>query len=253
MRIIRYHQLNETQKFSFDTNKEQIIKFINKVKKGEQLHQFDNPFYSVITGERKFTNLFSDDIKKKWRDFFFSNSFNSDGVWSERRFNSKLKRNSGNDRTYNYYITIDKDSKNIQKFLSNLNKLDSKLQELSNNIKQPIAYKTHTILDMMVNHNDSLKIYFYDGKIKDNIENIVKEWVIENNIALSNRSHTFGVDMKVDGEKTSYGDILSKIVAKQFEELIKKYGNKYSTDSYYDWIKNNMANIIKNVKVDYTK
>ena len=76
---------------------------------------------------------------------------------------------------------------------------------------------------------------------------------IENNIELSNRSHTFGVDMKVDDEKTSYGDILSKIVAKQFEELIKKYGNKYSSESYYDWIKNNMVNIIKNVKVDYNK
>jgi hypothetical protein len=253
MKLLKYNQLMESQKFDFETNKKSVINFIEKCKENKPIHHFDNPFYTIITGNRSFSNLFTDDIKKKWNTFFKNKSFITDGVWSQRRFNTQYKKNP--DRTYNYYITIDKDVNNILLFINKLGLLDKALSDLSNSSKQQIAYKTHTILDMMVNHNDSLKIYYYEPSIKQSIEDVVKNWVIDNNIKLSNRTHTHGVDAVINkGEdKKSFGEILADTVGNQFKLFIEKYGKNYTSEQYYNWIKNNMGIIIKNVKIDYKK
>lgn len=251
MKILRYNQVFE-QNFAFDSNKDSLLNLIKRIKENG-LHPLDaNIIYGLITGERKLTNMFNDEIKNKWKEYFKSNAFVTDGVWSERRFNNKLKRN--NDRTYNYYISISKDAGNIMKFISKLQELDSALNKISNENKECVAYKTHTLLDMMVNHNDSLKIYYYNPKLKDNIENIVKDWVIKNNIKLDNRLYHHGVDIKQkDGEKDSYGIIVAKLVAEKLGEIIKKYGNKYSDEAYFKWLKDNIDNIIKSIKINYNK
>lgn len=253
MKLLKYNQLMESQKFDFETNKKSVINFIDKCKENKPLHKFDNPFYGIITGNRVYTDLFTDDIKNKWNTFFKHKAFYTDGVWSERRFNTKYDKNPN--RTYNYYITIEKDINNILLFISKLSLLDNELKELSTVSKQQIAYKTHTILDMMVNHNDSLKIFYYTPILKDSIENVVKNWAINNNIKLSNRTHTHGVDTIVNkGEdKKSFGEILADVIGEQFKSLIQKYGTKYTSEQYYNWIKNNISDMIKSVKIDYKK
>lgn len=249
MKILRYNRIFE-QKFAFDSNKESIIKLVKRVKGGTE-HPLDvNIIYGVLTGDRLYTSLFSDDIKNKWNSYFKQKSFMTDGVWSERRFNSKYKKS--NDRTYNYYITISKDPNNIFAFLRNLNKLDQSIEKLSNYRSECVAYKTHTILDMMVSHNDSLKIFYYNPKLKDEIENIVKNWVISNNIKLDNREYHNGVDIRnKNGDKDSYGFILADLITTKFRDVIKKYGDKYSDESYYNWLVKNISGIIKSVKIKY--
>lgn len=237
--------INESQTFNFDKYKKEIFKFIDKIKSGENLTEFDNPFYSIIAGDVKFTNLFDNNIKNKWKEYFTSKSFITDGVWSQRNFNKNIQRKTGENRTLNYYITIDKDENNILKFWNSLGLLDKMLSDLSNSKQEPISYKTHRLLDAFITHNDSLKIYYYNPNLKTDIENIVNSWLNKSNVKKSDRTHTFGVDVKGSG---SYGQILSNTIGKQFIDLVKKYGDKYSNEQYYEWIKKYMPTLIQNIK-----
>lgn len=125
--------INESQTFNFDKYKREIFRFIDKIKSDEKLSEFDNPFYNIIAGDVKFTNLFNDNIKNKWKEYFTSSNFVTDGVWSQRNFNKNIYRKTGENRTLNYYITIDKDENNILKFWNSLGTLDKMLSDLSNN------------------------------------------------------------------------------------------------------------------------
>lgn len=178
--------INEEQVFNFDSKKNEIIKFIDKIKRGEKISEFDSPFYKIIAGDPKVGSAnkigFDDSIKNQWKEYFTNKSFVTDGVWSQRNFNQSLPRQTGNQRTLNYYITIAKDKQNILKFWNSLGDLDKQLGALSNNKQSPISYKTHRLLDAFVDHNDSLKIYYYDSNLKTEIENIVKQWISNNGI-----------------------------------------------------------------------
>jgi hypothetical protein len=54
-----------------------------------------------------------------------------------------------------------------------------------------------------------------------------------------------------DGDKQSFGQILSKAWADQFTALIKKYENKYTDEQYYEWIKKYGPEISKNINIKY--
>jgi hypothetical protein len=244
--------LKEEQKFDFDSNKSQIIGYINKILKGEKLNSVDNPFYNIIVGNPKVGAAekigFTRDIKAKWKDYFSDKMFNTDGVWSQRDFGSAFKKETGDGKTYNYYITIKKDPGNIMLYWKSLGDLDKKLKNFSDTEQTPIKYKTHRLLDAFVDHNDSLKVYYYNPNYKKNIEDIVKEWVSSNGINQSNRTHNHGVDIK--GENGgSYGQILANKVGEIIKQTIDKYKNKYTAEQYYEWIKKHMADIIKNIKI----
>jgi len=129
-------------------------------------------------------------------------------------------------------------------FWNKLNELDKMLREFSDKRHVAISYKTHVIFDMFLTHNDSLKVYYYDNLLKGDIESIVKKWVSDHNIKLSDRSHTHGVDK--DGE--SYGQIVADNVLKLFVDTIKRYPN-HKDEEYYEWIKKHMGEIIKSIKV----
>jgi hypothetical protein len=239
--------LNESQTFDFDNSKNMILKYIQKVRKNEKLTDADNPFYNIIVGNVSFTNLFDDDTKNKWKDYFSNKMFDTDGVWSQRNFNQGLERKSGKDRTFNYYITVDKDKNNILLFWNKLGELDKKLQEFSNSKKTPISYKTHRLLDAFVTHNDSLKVYYYDDTLKGDIENIVKEWLKSGNIKFTERTHGHGVDIKGEGGG-SFGQVLANVVGEQLKNLIQQHKDKYTDEQYFEWIKKYMPDIIKKVK-----
>lgn len=243
--------VNENQQFDFDSNKNEILKFINKIINNEKVGEYDSPFYKIIVGNPKVGDSlrmgFNNNEINKWKDYFSTKWFDTDGVWSQRNFNKNIDRKTGKNRTLNYYITIDKTKDNIILFWNKLGDLDNKLSKLSNDKKTPISYKTHRLLDAFVSHNDSLKIYYYDKTLKQDIEKIVNEWINENKIKTSIRTHTNGVDIKDGGG--SFGQILSNHIDKSLIDIIKKNGNKYTDEQYFEWIKKYLPNLIKQVKV----
>lgn len=193
------------------------------------------------------SNRFTVDDKNKWKDYFSTKWFDTDGVWSQRNLNQSIQRKTGKYRTLNYYITIDKNKDNIKLFWNKLSDLDNRLLNLSNAKQTPISYKTHRLLDAFVTHNDSLKIYYYDETLKQDIEKIMNEWVNINKIITRNRTHIHGVDVKDGGG--SFGQILSKHIDKSLVDLIGEYGNKYTDEQYFEWIKKYLPNLINQVKV----
>lgn len=237
--------INEAQVFNFEKNKNQIYHFIDKVKNKQHIGEFDNPFYHVIAGNVKITNLFDDNTKNKWKDYF-TKYYDTDGVWSQRNFNKNLTKQTTN-RTLNYYLTIEPTKDNIIRFWNALPKLDQALSQLSDAMTQPISYKTHRLLDGLITHNDSLKIYYYNPNIKNEIDLIVNNWLNQNKIVKSQRTHTFGVDTKGNNGQ-SFGQIIADKVAEQFKFLISTYGNKYTNDQYYQWIVKYLPVIIEKIK-----
>jgi len=255
--------LTETQEFDFEHYKSDIKRYVSDILTNSISRSpipIENTFYSIITGKSntKVGNAlklgFTDKEIKKWRSIFFdSNIFRSDGIWSQIDFNPQLTRKIGLDKTLNFYITINKTKENIFNFVKAIPDLNKTLKEFSDLKQTPISWKTHAILDVFIGHNDSLKVYYYDVDFKDDIEKIVKDWANKNNIKLGDRTHSHGVDMKTtpDGDKQSFGQILSKAWADQFTALIKKYENKYTDEQYYEWIKKYGPEISKKINIKY--
>ena len=243
--------LVESQRFDIEGNKVGIIRTIDKIQKGDTLDLTDrNRFYSIVTntGNRQVGVSkkmgYTDDDDKNWKEYFKSKAWNTDGVWSQRDINLD-KKGKVDGKTYNYYITIDRnDRNNVVKFKNNIFKLDNSLKQFADNKGVMIKYKTHAILDMFLTHNDSLKVYYYDSSLKNDIESIVKKWISDNDIKTSDRSHTHGVDIEGRG---SYGDIVAGVVLKTLIDTIKSHP-KHSNEEYYQWLKKHFVDIIKNIK-----
>jgi len=250
--------LKEEQKFDFEDNKKSILNYINDIKnKNPYAWAIEKTFYRIITGGGLVGSAdkigFTKDIKDKWSKIFKSSLFVSNGVWSEIAFNNQLARKTGLDKTLNFYITIDKTKDNVEKFVKAIPDLNKRIKEFSDKNQSPISWKTHTNLDSFVSHNDSLKVFYYDSDLKDDVERIVKEWTTQNNIKISPRTHSHGVDIRATkgGDKESFGQLIAQEWKKQFTALIEKYGNKYTDKQYYEWIKKYGPEIIKKINIKY--
>jgi len=258
MLYLKNFLLFESQIFNFDNSKNAIIGLIKKIKKGEKILEPDyNIIYHILRNPGdKDSHLrlgFTDNDSKLWKSYFSNDKvFNSNGVWSQRDFNYNLKKelkNKSGDRTYNYYLTIEKTKENISNFWHKLPDLDNRLKEYSDTKKTPISYKLHTLFPALINDNDSFKIYYYEYSLKNDIENIVKKWIKDDNIKISNRTHTHGVDIA----GSSYGELLTKAITDGLINIVKKYGEKYTDEQYYEWIKKNTPDIIKSIKLKEDK
>lgn len=247
--IRRYITILEAQVFNWDRFKPDIINYVNKKLKGEQ---GVDPFYEIIVNKPQIgagQKLgFTDALAKSWKDYFSGKSFATNGIWSQININPNLPRKNA-ERTYNYYITVSKNQKNIGAFIRGIPKLFEVMKKLSDEKQSPIAFKTHRLLDAFVDHNDSLKIYYYDPSLKDDIHAAVETWLNLAGVTIAPRTHTHGVDIK-GANGGSFGELLAKQVAKQVDGVIAKYGSKYTAEQYYEWIKKNMDGIIKSVQVN---
>lgn len=252
--IFIIYMIVENQRFDLGGNKNQIIRTIEKIRNGGKLDSVDhNIFYAIITntavGAAGISKKmgYRDDASANWKKYFGNKYYwyTFDG-WSQRSFNiDKMVKTDG--KTYNYYITINRtDKSNVVLFLNKLMELDSMLRQFSDKRGVAIKYKTHTYFDNFLTHNDSLKVYYYDSSLKGGIESIVKKWVNDNNIKLSDRSHTHGVDK--EGEGKSYGAIVTDIVLDVLVDTIKKHPN-HSNEEYYQWLVKHFIDIIKSIKV----
>lgn len=234
----------ENQVLDFDRYKPEIIKYIQRIRNGQPNDHVDSTlFYNIIVNKPTAGSAQKSSITidpKVWKNYFSQQPFNSNGVWSQRDFNANLKSSQNN---INFYITVEKSNKNIINFIQNLNKLDAALQKLANDMQSRISYKTHTILDSFVDHNDSLKIYYNDPRLKDQIENTTKTWANNNGIVLSNRTHQHGLDTD-----RSFGERLSTAVEKTVRATIEKYRDQYTDEQYFQWIKTHMPGMIQTAK-----
>jgi len=264
MRHIKSYKIFERgQVFDYDTKRSSIIQYIKDVKQDKDPFLPVNLFYGLIRGESKIDTAnklgFTDEQKQKWKESLKRRPFISDGVWSQIDYNSQLKfemrKKIGREIDYNYYITLIKEKENIIKFGQSLNDLNQRLHKFSYEIKTPISFKTHTLLDCICGDNDSLKIYYYDLNLKDDIDGIVQEWIKFNDIKIAQRTHTHGVDVRKGNEdKKSWGIIVSTLVDENFRKVIRENGNKYTDEQYFEWFKKWFPNFIQkiNFKIDAT-
>jgi hypothetical protein len=246
--------LEESQTFNFADSKSIIINYIEKKINKEYASRIEDEFYYILrnksaikVGAAKKIG-FTDKEISAWKEYFTDTRyFGGDGVWSQVEYGKQFKRKTGQDRTLNYYGTILKSKDNILKFKNAFFNLAKRLSEFSLTNQAPIGAKTHAILDGMLGDNDSFKIYFYDPAFKRGIEQLAEEWASANNVKMSKRTHTFGVDVRSSGseDKESFGQLLAKHLGRTLDDLIEKNGNKYTPDQYYQWIAQNAEKIIK--------
>ena len=261
MKHIKTYKIFESgQVFDYDGKKSQIISYIQNIRRDEEPFMPVNLFYDLIRGESKIDTAnklgFTNEQKEKWKQSLKNSPWISDGVWSQIDHNSNIKQEirnkSGKHIDYNYYVTINKDKDNIIRFGYSLNDLNQRLYKLSKEKNTAISFKTHTLLDCICGDNDSLKVYYYDLNLKNDIDKIIQEWTKTNNIIISKRTHTHGVDVKKgDEDKKSWGIIISTIVDGQFRKTIKQYGSKYTDEQYFDWFKKWFPNMIEKIKIEY--
>jgi len=256
-----YNVLFESgQVFDYEVAKPQILSYIRLIKDGKEPFSSVIMIYSIIRGESKIDTAnklgFTNEQKEKWKESLKTSPFRSDGVWSQIDYNphlkSSIRNQSGKDITYNYYVSIIRNKENIIRFGSSLNGLNQRLHNLSYEKNSPISFKTHTLLDLMCGDNDSLKVFYYELRLKDDIENTVKDWITSNGIYVSERTHYHGVDYRKEGEdKKSWGIIISSIVEENFRKTIIQNGNKYTDEQYFEWFKNWLPNQIRNISINY--
>jgi hypothetical protein len=255
-----------------------IDSIINQIKQTKtvpsNLTDLTDVIYRVITGppevsDEQKRNVFEDrinkghtleSIKAEWLAFTAQNS-NSGTEWAQTWFNSHLTPREQTGRDFNYYVTLEKTGQNIYNFMHAYPVLLNDLNFLSNPPKDKppiaIAIKIPRELDLLLVHNDNLKIYYWDSSLSGTIDNIVKKWATTWGISLSPRTHTFGVDIastkESPGSNASYGAIISQDIAKYIAESIKaaidyqeKLDPKFRPDPnvYFNWLNHNLANLI---------
>jgi len=80
--------ISESQNFDFERHKSMILSFIQKIKSNKTLTEYDNPFYKLIVGDvggsvgAHRNTGFTQEQSNQWKNYFSSNVFDTDGVWS---------------------------------------------------------------------------------------------------------------------------------------------------------------------------
>jgi hypothetical protein len=256
---MRYYEFSSTnifeqQTFDFDGLKSQLLQWIKDAQTGKvNLDPTYNPFYSLVTNSDASGKVdapakigLSPEFVKQWNTYMSSSPFISDsGPWSQFNIGDRYAKKSGEDRTYNFYITVARDKDNVVNFFRNWNKLAAKLKPISDKYQTPIKYKTHRHLGNFLTHNDSFKVYYYDIDVKDQVVAAVKEWLQDSQIQTTARSHEHGVDSKSGGG--SFGQIVAVTVAKQIAELIKNHPQT-SPEQWVEWMKKYVPGMIQKVQ-----
>lgn len=244
--------INESQRFDFDKHRDTILRFVKNTLEGKPNNRQYNPFYDLIVGGGQVgasANLGIDpNIAASWKAYFQSKPFigGAGEPWSQVNIGDQYAKTTGDDRTLNFYVTVAKDRDNILRFFKTYHSLASYLQPISQQYQTPIKFKTHSLLDNFIGHNDSFKVYYYDPKLKNEVVAAVKKWLSDNGISTAARSHEHGVDIKSGGG--SFGQLLSNHVYDEFTKLIQTYGNKVTPEQYFDWLKTNLHILIGQVK-----
>jgi len=260
--------IRENQVLRWEDFKDQLLHNIVDIRNNTDTsnaiyHPLENNIYSIlrkgdITTVSAIEQLgFTKAEKDKWQQIFHSSLFTVNGDWSQINFISNLQKTAEKGKILNYYITVVKTKDNVLNFVKGIPDLNRVLKELSDKYKSTVSWKTHNILYVFLGDNDSLKVYYYDAAMKQDVENTVKDWAKRNNIQLGTRTHSHGFDsntpITIGGKtyKVSYGQILAKIIADQFTDVINKNKDRYTEEQYFQWLKIETPKIIKSIQIKY--
>jgi hypothetical protein len=172
----------------------------------------------------------------------------SNGGWAQKDFGPAKAAGQGSStggRTENYYATIAKDRANLDKFMNSFPDLDKRIQQLAQQTGQPISYKTNATLTGLAADSDNIKFFYYDPKLKPQIEATVKQWLQANGIQTNIRAYDHGVDVG----RTSFGTAVSNHVNDAFNKMFTQNGTKYTPEQYYQWLGNNFKQLVSQVTV----
>jgi hypothetical protein len=238
------------QTFNFAAEKAGMLTRIEQSLKSGQPVDVKNHVYSILrnsnaTGAKMVDNLGYTTAEKAAYKSALDNWPKNNGAWAQKDFGTRVA-GQASDRTYNYYSTIAKDRANLDKFMKSFPDLDRRLQQLSQQTGQPISYKTNANISALAADNDNLKFFYYNPKLKAQVETTVQQWLQSNGIATGTRTHLHGVDIKGAG---SYGEMITKHVNDALNNTIKQHGTKYTAEQYYTWLGNNFKTLIGQVGV----
>lgn len=245
------------QAFDLDTWKPELLKYIIKVKKGDK-PQGRSLFYDILTNplnKRIDRDLWKNkgneliEIENKWKEKFEAGvKKNILTAWSSWVGNQTRISDEDGDKTYNRYFTLLKKPDNIRKFIDSIIELHKNLKELSVREKKSILWKTKLEFADMINHNDTLKVYWFDNSIREKINNVIENWINKNKIEMSKRSHEYGIDYGTMGSSgKSFGQILGYLLEYPIVGIIMKNKNK-TDEELFEYIKNNFDRFISDIK-----
>jgi hypothetical protein len=236
------------QQFLFSEFKDEILAGIRIALKTGQSPTLKNSIYRVLRRGNTVDNVgklnYTPAEKAAYKSALDQWPKNN-GAWAQKDF-GPAKTASQGARTETYYATLTKDRANLDKFMKSFPDLDQRIQQLAQQTGQPISYKTSGDIMGLATDNDNIKFFYYDPKLKPQVEATVQSWLQANGIRTGARTHTHGVDIKGQG---SYGEIISNQIGDTFENLIKQHGAKYTPEQYYQWLGTNFKTLIGQVKV----
>jgi hypothetical protein len=241
------------QTFNFSTAKTDIVNRIARsLKAGQPIDVKDN-IYGVLRNNNSIANTLVDQLGyTRAEKLAYSSALQkwpkSNFGWAQKDFGPAKAVGQGSSaggRTENFYATITKDRANLDKFMKSFPDLDRRIQQLAQQTGQPISYKTNASLTGLAGDNDNLKLFYYDPKLKPQIEATVKQWLQANGIQTGARTHVHGADIGAN----SFGQLVTNHVNDSLNNLVKQYGNKYTPEQYYEWLGTNFKTLIGQVSV----
>jgi len=243
---------NVGQTLNFAHYKPDIIKRIKQASESGQPANLEDTIYDLLRNTNATTIKTVDLLgyTQAQKDAYKAALYKwpkNNGPWAQKDFGpprSVGQGSSAGGQTQNYYATIVKDRANLDKYMNAFPDLDRRIQQLAQQTGQPISYKTNSTLTGLAADNDNFKVFYYDPKLKPQIEAVVKQWLQANGIQTGIRSHTHGVD--VGG--TSFGQRISKHVNDSLNNTIKQYGTKYTPEQYYQWLGKHFQTLVNQVK-----
>ena len=245
------------QAFDLDTWKTMLVEYIKKVKRGDK-PEGKSLFYDILTkpvnkriDKEVWKNKENEaiEIANKWQEKFeLGVQKKILTAWSSWVGNQNRISDENEEKTYNRYFTLLKTPENIKKFIDSIIELHKNLKELSVREKKSILWKTKLEFIDMINHNDTLKIYWFDNSIRQKINSVVETWINKNKIEMSKRSHEYGIDYGTIGSSgKSFGQILGYLLEYPIVGIIMKNKNK-TDEELFEYLKNNFDGFISDIK-----
>lgn len=237
---LRIKAKTANQTFSFEDKRKELESAIAAIQNGKgDSKTLQSLIYDCLT---KRTNKGGDALEARktdpmyqkygeaWKKWLQGSGAEINGAWAQ--WNVGGKRSKKDDKTYNFYITVDfSNEDNFKRFWKALPALHSGLKQLAQKIGDGLSFKTSYPLDALLNHNDSVKFYYSNPDVKTEIKNFVTSWASDSGVALGTRAYEHGTDTS----GTSFGDLAAKALVEALEKQIALYPN-YTPKQWVDWL-----------------
>lgn len=255
--FIKFMETTANQQFSFEYIRPQLEKYITAIQQAYKTNQvpdsmlvqnlsgaiYDALTKRIQTGEDALEKRKTDPLYQKygeaWKKWLQSAGCNITGTWAQWDIG---KRNKVDNKTYNFYITVDfSKEEGFKKFWAGLPALHAILGQIAKQIGDGISFKTSYPFDALMNHNDTLKVYYSDPKFGIIVKQAVQKWAADNQVPLGKRAYEHGTDT----QGTSFGDLAAKALSQALLNAIKTTPSATSAQ-WVSWLNTYAPQVIKN-------